>query len=116
MKRNHYEKKRKHIRDLKKKHAVDSGAFDCNEDKINSQKELKESQASDPRNDGYYYWKRVFISDRRSCAKTCTNGRIRARYRSLIANKNFEDIIGYKNSDYEKEYDYNGGVRLDGRS
>lgn len=113
MRLNHYERKRQHKRELKKKHAVRYSLFDPGFDERKTKedfaKDLEDGyhwKWQDPRNDGYNYWFEFSLSGPRQYAKDCTNRRIRSKSKQLLANEEFENIMSLQGSDYEKEYDY----------
>lgn len=113
MRLNHYERKRQHKRELKKKHAVRYSVFDPGFDERKAKedfaRDLEEGyhwKWQDPRNDGYNYWIDFSLSGPRQYAKDCTNRRIRSKFKQLLAKEEFENIMTLQGSDYEKEYDY----------
>ena len=113
MKRNRYDRKQQHKRELKKKHAIQWDNFDVNIDEIIAREEYERDLESgislkwnDERNGGYNYWDNYYISGARKYAKDCTNRKIRSKYRNLLANQEFEHIMTLSGSQYEKEFDY----------
>lgn len=106
---NRYARKRQHKRELKKKHAIAFRNYDVNADEDycrRSHEEYKGCKYEDVRNDGYNYWDQFYLSGPRKYAKECTNRKIRAMYRALIANEILSEIIAPQGSDYEKLFDY----------
>ena len=111
---NRYERLRKHKRRLKQRHARDFGRWNVHED----ERKERESFEEDPlwrwnrnrRNGGYEYWSHCYLSGCRRYAKSCTNRRIRAKYRRMLSGGAREeyliDVVAPQGSDYEKEYDY----------
>ena len=110
---NRYARKRAHKRALKKRHAMQFSKYYPKVDELKQRKEYEKEVASprvfgwtDPRNGGYDYWSYFSLSGERSFAKRSTNRRIRARFRTAIANQNLEDIMAMNGGQYEKEFDY----------
>lgn len=63
-----------------------------------------------PPNDGFDYWKTLYLSGKRKFAKRCSNSIIRARYRDILKNidiENIEDIPALCGSEYRRLFDYN---------
>ena len=114
---NRYAKLRRHKRYLKQRHANAYRYWNVYDDEQSAHREHEEELESgrhwkwhDPRNFGYTYWNNCYLSGCRKYAKSCTNRRIRAKYRQL-ASKNVKDeylgdVVAPQGSDYEKEYDY----------
>lgn len=110
---NRYARKRQHKRELKKKHAIRFSKFDAGLDERDARREYEEDLASgrvfkwqDPRNGGYNYWVDFSLTGPRSYAKYCTNRKIRAKFRNMLANLDPENIVALTGSQYEKEFDY----------
>ena len=113
LKENRYARKRQHIDELKKKHAVRYNVFDPGRDEREAKEDYERSLAEghiykwdDPRNDGYNYWVDFSLSGPRQYAKFCTNRKIRQMYRNLENMENLENVMGLHGSDYEKIFDY----------
>ena len=119
MKQNRYERKRQHIRELKRQHAILWGRYNTRLDEEHERSNYLKCVNSmwlrkyaDPRNDGYQYWDRYYLSKSRRYARSCTNKTIRSKYRAKLTNvertelEELEDIIAPRGSDYEKEFDY----------
>lgn len=113
MRDNRYARKRHHKYELKKKHAVRYNKYDVGLDERDAREEYANDLASgrvfkwqDPRNGGYNYWIDFSLSGPRSYAKFCTNRKIRAKYRDMLAKQEYEHISALQGSQYEKEFDY----------
>ena len=108
---NRHQQKRRHKRKLKQKYAMkwdysnvklfeEKMRDDASEDTLWNRKHPK-------RNGGFEYWNDYYLSGRRKFAKKCSDGRIRQRFRSMLANMDPDEIPAYKGADHEKEFDYN---------
>lgn len=112
MKKNRYARKRQHIDEQKKKHAIAWQVYDAGIDERKEKRSYAEDVASgykhcDPRNGGYQYWTEFYLSGPKSYAKECTNRKIRAKYRDLFnSGEDHDHIMGLKGSQYEKEFDF----------
>ena len=56
--------------------------------------------------DDLKYWKEWYLSGPRKFASDCTNSKIRAGFRSDLANEDYEDMYAPQHSDYKKYFDY----------
>ena len=111
---NRYAKLRRHKRYLKQRHANAYGRWNIHDDE---RKEREDAALGWPwrwsrnrRNGGYEYWNNCYLSGCRKYAKSCTNRKIRAKYRRLgltnMRDEHLADIVAPRGSDYEKEFDY----------
>ena len=106
---NRFARKRQHKRELKLNHARRCGRYSIQHDEEREKYwngEFVGCPWYSSRNDGYEYWHRNYLSGCRKYAKSCTNRRIRSKYRMQIRMMDPEDIMAPQCSDYEKEFDY----------
>ena len=106
---NRYARKRQHKLERMKKHAVKFGKYDISADEQYCKRDHElygGSKYSDGRNEGYTYWDEYYLSGPRRFAKMCTNRKIRSMYRAKIARELLDEIVAYRGSDYEKEFDF----------
>ena len=111
MRDNRYSRKPQHIYKQKKRHAVRYNHYDAGLDEREERRKFIEDLENgynwnDPRNGGYHYWEEFYLTGPRAYAKSCTNRKIRAKYRDMINREDPEHIMGLKGSQYEKEYDF----------
>lgn len=113
MRPNRYDRKRKHKRVLKKRHAVKFDRFDPLLDEEKERNDYWDDLVNYPRakwidhrNGGYTYWNQFYISGPRGFAKRSTNRKIRSEFRDLLANEHPDNIPTLRGADYEKWFDY----------
>lgn len=104
---NRRERKLHHKKMMKKAYTKTYGYTSEEECKKRYDEWLEWNMNPDPRNGGYYYWQRFYLSGRRKYAKSETNNKIRARYRNVKIEEDLESVCAPSKSGYQKEYDYN---------
>lgn len=109
-----YAQKRKHKRIMQEKYTKQrwSGRYSVKELRDKLEREAEEdadsywSRKHPPRNNGWEYWRLLYLTGRRQHAKKYSDKRIRQKYRQMIHHADLEDAIAPKRADYQKEYDY----------
>ena len=116
---NRYAQKRRHIRKTKQRYAQGQGNYT----NVKLLEDKERAEAADEsnllwaknyshrvRNGGFTYWDKFYISGRRGYAKKCSDKKIRAHFREMLAHKDPDEIPIYRGKDHEKEFDYNWEV------
>lgn len=118
---NRYAQKRRHKRELEKRYANGYSYYGHNRGSVNMLRDrlIREAEENSdswwykkhpPRNNGWEYWRIIYLSGRRGFAKKYSNKRIRQKYRQMICKDDPEEVIALRRAGYEKEFDYNWTV------
>lgn len=112
---NRWQRKRQHKHEMKKSHANHNGYFNQREYEQRMKEEYERDKDRfgclwrrwlDPRNDGYKYWRRWYLSGNRKIARRSTERKIRQVFREMLHRMDPEDVRGDSNSDYRKRHDF----------
>lgn len=109
---NRWQRKKQHKRELKRSYANHNGYFNLREyeqhekEKYERDKDYWLRRVDDPRNGGYQYWNRWYLSGNRKIARRATERKIRQAFREMLHKMDLEDVRGDSNSDYRKRHDF----------